>query len=300
MTDRCQAQVGGEASGDPRITAVVLTYNRANEILRTLHRLQSLPERPAVVVVDNGSEDGTAEAVSRSFPEVDLIRFGHNIGAAARNSGILFARTPYVALCDDDTWWESGSLRQAADLLDRYPRVAVLTAKVLIGPEGREDPTSLEMAHSPLQAGEPLPGTPLLGFLAGASVIRRSAVLNVGGFEPRLFIGGEEALVAMDLAAAGWHMAYVPDLIVHHHPSIVRDSARRRHLLLRNAIWVAWLRRPFSSAIRLTFRLLKRTLPTSERISMLTATLAELPWIVRRRKVVPPDVESEIQKLEAA
>jgi GT2 family glycosyltransferase len=300
MTDRYQAQKGGGVGPDPRVTAVVLTYNRADEILRTLHRLRSLPERPAIVVVDNGSEDGTAEAVSRSFPGIDLIRFGHNIGAAARNSGILFARTPYVALCDDDTWWEAGSLRQAAELLDRYPRVAVLTARVLVGPEGREDPTSSAMAHSPLRTGEPLPGTPLLGFLAGASVIRRSAVLSVGGFEPRLFIGGEEALVAMDLAATGWHMAYVPDLIVHHHPSSQRDSARRRRLLLRNAIWVAWLRRPFSTALRLTFRLFKRTLPTSERISMLTDTLAELPWIVRDRKVLPPHVESEIQKLEAA
>ncbi|HEU4684764.1 MAG TPA: glycosyltransferase [Nitrospira sp.] len=288
---------------DPRVTVVVLTYNRAREIERTLRRLSSLPERPALIVVDNGSQDGTAEAVARTCPEADLIRFSHNIGAAARNAGILLARTPYVALSDDDTWWEEGSLKHAADLLDAYPRVAVLTARVLVGPEEREDPTCLEMAHSPLHPDMHLPGSPILGFLAGASVVRRSALLDVGGFEPRLFIGGEESLVAMDLAAAGWQMVYVHDLIVHHYPSSARDHSRRRRLLLRNAIWIAWLRRPFSSAVKQTLRLVNTHAsesPEPTRASMLREALAGLPWIIRRRRVVPQTVEAKIRRLEAA
>jgi GT2 family glycosyltransferase len=284
---------------DARITAVVLTHNRVGGALQTLDRLSALPERPPLIVVDNGSQDGTAEAVARSFPQVKLVRLNRNIGAAARNAGIRAADSPYLALCDDDTWWEAGSLSRAADLLDRHPRLAVITAKVLVGVEKREDPTSREMASSPLRPATGV-GTPILGFLAGASVIRRSAFLEVGGFEPRLFMGGEEALVAIDLASAGWQMAYVESLIVHHHPSPQRDASLRRQLLLRNAVWVAWLRRPVVSAARQSLRLIRARSSDLPLFSTLGQIIGGLFWILRRRKVVPAEVESQIQQLEAA
>ena len=72
-----------------------------------------------------------------------------------------------------------------------------------------------------------MPEPLVLGFLAGASVVRRHAVLDVGGFEPRFFLGGEEQLLAIDLRAAGWCLAYVDDVVVHHHPSPRRDIGRR-------------------------------------------------------------------------
>ena len=71
----------------------------------------------------------------------------------------------------------------------------------------------------PLPARGPLPGKPLLGFLAGALVVRRTAFLEAGGFDPRFFIGGEEQLLAIELAVRGWTLCYVPQLVVHHHPS---------------------------------------------------------------------------------
>lgn len=53
---------------DPRIAIVVLTRNRREELRRTLERLVSLPRRYAIIVVDNGSEDGSADAIEREFP----------------------------------------------------------------------------------------------------------------------------------------------------------------------------------------------------------------------------------------
>jgi GT2 family glycosyltransferase len=61
---------------------------------------------------------------------------------------------------------------------------------------------------------------PPLGFLAGASVVRRSAFLAVSGFEPRFFFGGEEAMVVAELAAAGWALAYVNEVVIYHYPSL--------------------------------------------------------------------------------
>src|SRR3954470_6230389 len=168
--------VGRKSMSAPetRITAVMITHNRKGEMLRSLDKLCSLPEAVAVILVDNGASDGSAEAVARSLPQVQIIRSPVNLGAAARNLGVAQAKTAYVALCDDDTWWESGCLSKAADLLDVYPRVAVLTARLLNGPEEVEDPICRVLESSPLRRNEPLPGYPLLGFLAGASVVRRN------------------------------------------------------------------------------------------------------------------------------
>ena len=81
---------------------MVITRDRAGELLRSLEHLTTLESRPRVVVVDNGSSDGTVAAVRRAFPEVDVIALTHNRGAAARNVGVATVTTPYVAFADDD------------------------------------------------------------------------------------------------------------------------------------------------------------------------------------------------------
>src|SRR4051794_18327920 len=233
---------------DPRVGVVVLTYNRVDQTTETIERLQALDEQPSIVVVDNASQDGTPAILRARFPEVDVISLDQNMGAAGRNFGVAASDRRYVALCDDDTWWESGALRYAANVMDDYPDLAVLTARVLVGEECRLDPTCAAMARSPVRATSPLPGPALLGFLAGASIIRRSAFLEVGGFEPALFLGAEESLLGIDLVQAGWTMAYLDNLVVHHHPSPLRDNDRRRRLLARNTLLITWLRRPLLHA----------------------------------------------------
>src|SRR3954453_693586 len=96
------------ADADPRVAAVMITYNRCAEVLRSLEHLTRLPEQPRIVLVDNGSTDGTADAVRRQFPQIEVLDAGSNLGAAGRTLGVRRVDTPYVALCDDDTWWDSG------------------------------------------------------------------------------------------------------------------------------------------------------------------------------------------------
>jgi GT2 family glycosyltransferase len=288
-------------SADARVGVSILTYNRLDEVSRTVERMLALPEQPAIVVVDNGSTDGTHAALSRRFPEVRVLTMPGNLGAAARNAGVTALDVPYVALCDDDTWWEPGSLRRAADLLDRHPRLAVLTARVLVGPENRIDPTCREMANSPITVTSPLPGPALVGFLAGASMVRRSAFLGVGGFEPRFFIGGEEELLTLDLLSAGWEVSYVDEVVVYHHPSEVsRDTTRRRITLTRNHLWVAWMRYPWAWVLRATTRatLAARVDPTVR--AGFGAALRGLPWVLARRKVVPADVQRRLRQVASA
>ena len=195
-----------------RVSVVMLTCNRREEVLCSLANLRASREHVPVHLVDNGCRDGTADAVRASFPEVHIVSLPRNVGAAGRNAGVRAAATPYVAFCDDDTWWAPGSLARAAAVLDACPRLAAVTARVLVGAEEREDDTSRRMAASPLPNELGLPGTQVLGLMAGACMMRREAYLQSGGYEPRLFIGGEELLLALDLMAAGWAMAYVPEV----------------------------------------------------------------------------------------
>jgi GT2 family glycosyltransferase len=284
---------------DPRIAIVMITHNRRGEVLRSLEHLLALPERPPIVLVDNGSTDGTAAAVAERFPRVELLDAGGNLGAAGRTLGVRRVAAPYVALCDDDTWWEPGCLSRAADLFDAHPRLAVLTARVLVGPEAREDPVCVELEKSPLPRAPGMPGPALLGFLAGASVVRRSAFLEAGGFPAHAFLGGEEELLAVDLAARGWWLCYVHELIVYHHPSPCRDVATRRANLVRNGLWFAWLRRPLGSALRRTWQA-ARALPSDATARRgFAAAVAGLPWVLPQRRVVPRAVERGLRLLES-
>jgi GT2 family glycosyltransferase len=274
-----------------KVSVVVLTHNRAAELERTLQRLLQLPEQPPLVVVDNASRDDTVRTVLQRFPQVRLVRLAENLGAAGRNAGVAEVTTPYVAFCDDDTWWAPGALQRAARLLDAHPQVAALAARVLVEPQQQEDPTCALMARSPLPA-EGLPGPALIGFMAGAVVMRTEAFRAVGGYEPRLFIGGEERLMGLDLAARGWHMAYVPELVVHHQPSALREPGVRRMLVLRNELWIAWMRLPLRSALHETQRTLRGLMQLGRMPQVLWWALQGLPWALRRRQVVPQAVES--------
>ena len=284
---------------DPRVSVVVIRHDRCAELLRTLDRLAALPEQPRVVVVDNASSDGTAEAVRTSHPGVLLLEPGENLGAVGRNLGVAATTTPYTAFCDDDTWYDPGALSLAADLLDAHPRLAVVTGSIVVEPRGELDAICEEMAQSPLHRPDGLPGHPLLSFLAGVSVVRREAFEQAGGFSARLWLGGEEELLASDLARAGWHMAYVPDVGAHHHASRLRDAHLRRRHGIRNTLWFTWLRRPLPSAVRRTVRLVRRLPRDRVTAGGLLDALRGAPWVVRERAVVPPHAEDGYRALEA-
>lgn len=282
---------------DTRVGVVVITHNRRTELDRTLRLLRALPEAPPVVVVDNGSSDGTAEAVRRDHPWVTLLESRRNLGAVGRNLGVQLLDTPYVAFCDDDTWWDPGSLTAAADTLDAHPDVAVLTARIVVEPAGTEDPIVAELRDSPVQGRPGLPGPALGSFLAGASVVRRSAFVGVGGFHPRLWLGGEEELLAADLAAVGWELCYLPTATVHHQASTARDTTKRLRDGVRNTLWFTWLRRPLPAALRRTAVVLGQ-LRSRPALAGVLAAVRGAPWVLTERRVLPAHAEARFQALE--
>lgn len=281
------------------VTAVIATRNRRPELCATLGRLSALPERPGIIVVDNGSRDGTAEEVRRAFPHVELITLRRNLGACARNVGVRRAGTPYVALSDDDSWWEPGALSKAVAVLEASPGTGIVAAATMVGPESTPDPVNALMADSPLSRGS-LPGPRVLGFLGCAAVARRQAYLAAGGYSRLLFIGGEEELLAYDLAARGWAISYRANIVAHHWPSPVRDARRRRKQEMRNRTLVAWLRRPLWRAAGDTVRLARAAVRDPVAGRALTETMLKLPAAVLQRRRLPARVEADIRLLEGS
>jgi GT2 family glycosyltransferase len=293
------AQAGSARNGmEHRVTVVVATRDRRDSLVRILEQLLSIPERPRIVVVDNASSDGTLASVRSRFPEVDVIALEENLGAAARTVGVRAAETPFVAFADNDSWWEPGALTLAADALEGYSRVALVAARVLLEPDGREEPTCAFMEESPLRANELLPGKPVLGFVACGAVVRRSAYLEVGGFHARLHFGGEEQLLALDLARRGWKLVYLPTVVARHEPSPLRDESWRFQRQARNALWFAWLRRALTAALAATWKALRAGRHDAAVRSALVEALRALPWILRERDPVGPELERQLQLLD--
>ncbi|WP_230928259.1 glycosyltransferase family 2 protein [Dietzia aurantiaca] len=285
---------------DSRVSVVMITWNRREEALLALERLRTLPERPEVFVVDNGSTDGTAAAVAGRHPWARLIASPTNLGAVGRTLGVDSARTPYIAFCDDDTWWEPGSLRAGADALDAHPGLGVVTARIVVEPGGEVDPIVAELENSPVVGPEWLPGPALGSFLAGASIIRRAAYREVGGFHERLWLGGEEELMAADLASAGWELCYLEDLLVHHQASVLRDPHLRRRHGIRNTLWFTWLRRPLRAALRRTRDVLASAPRDRVTVAGVCDAVRGLPWVLRERRPLSPSVEARFRALEAS
>jgi GT2 family glycosyltransferase len=278
---------------------VIATHNRSATLRETLEQAYELPERPRVVLVDNASGDETERIWKPFANRVLYLKLRRNVGALARTIGAREAHTPYVAFCDDDCCWTAGSLERAVERFKRYPGVAVLNGRVLVGDALMPDPACQAMGAA--QCDPALPGKPIVYFMAGASVMRTAPFLDAGGYHARYFIGAEESLLSLDLAARGWALWYCDDLIVRHRPSLLnRDPDARRRLVLRNRLWTVLLRRSASSALRMLARYLRTA--TSDRIvrAALAEAIAALPWIVRERRTIPRDLEQRVEALDSA
>jgi len=192
------------------VSFILLTHNRREPLLRTLAILRDQePQEQSseVIVVDNGSDDATAQAVGRAAPWATLIRREENAGAAARNDGITAARGRYLVFLDDDSWPLPGTVAAAVRYLDAHRSCALVGGQVRLR-DGEEDAAAMPVI---------LP--------ACAWIARRSALQEVGGFSSDLFIRAEEYDVIFRLLAAGHEVNRFEDLCFHHDKTASGRSA---------------------------------------------------------------------------
>jgi GT2 family glycosyltransferase len=173
----------------------------------------------------------------------------------------------------------------------------LLNARILVKQQAYLDPISVEMASSPLPETAGIPGPVLLSFMGGACLVRAAAYLQVGGYDPEFFLGGEEETLAFKMARAGWQMRYFPDLVMHHYPSVA-NAPRLRAFGMRNTLWNAWIHRRFRSAVRYTVFILADTPKNQDWVKGVVMTIKGIPWVLRRRDPLPPDLDAALTVLE--
>ena len=238
--------------------------------------------------------------VRKHHPDVHVIALQRNAAAAARNIGVEHLDVPYVAFADDDSWWAKEALPKAVSLFDSHPTIGLLAARVQVGPDRGLDPACVEMASSPLFTHSTLPGPRVLVFIACGAVVRRSAFLEVGGFDERFGVGGEEALFSLDLTSAGWSLCYVNDIVAHHHPSTSRDPHRRRRVVTRNALWTSWLRHPARELLKQTSAALAASARDPAARQGVFDAVGGLPWVLKERRSLSSPVRSDVRTLSGA
>ncbi|MBS1890521.1 MAG: mycofactocin biosynthesis glycosyltransferase MftF [Actinobacteria bacterium] len=206
----------GDGSDDPEVTAIVPVLD-GGEALGKLVR--TLAAEGPVIVVDDGSGDGSAERAAAAGARV--LRHGRPRGpAAARNAGLAAAGTEIVAFLDADCLVAPGWRRGLAGLLAADPSNALVAPRVRATP-GASALARYERLAPPLDLG---PHAGLVGpsrrvsYLPAAALLgRRDVLLDLGGFDETLRFGEDVDLVWRALAA-GHRVRYAPSREVSHRP----------------------------------------------------------------------------------
>ena len=231
--------IGSSARGSetqPDVSVVVVNWNTAHMLQRCLASLEA--ERGTagleVIVVDNGSTDGSQGLVLKTFPQVQLIANKENKGfSIANNQGVAASTGRYVFLLNSDTEVEAGSLRALIEYGDANPSAGIIGPQLLnfdgsLQPSGRRFPTPLSTVAT-LFGVERLMGRPSYGTrcsysmpavvdeVSGAAmVVRREAIEKVGGLDESFAWGYEDVDLCRRVQQAGWRVHYFPGAKIKH------------------------------------------------------------------------------------
>jgi N-acetylglucosaminyl-diphospho-decaprenol L-rhamnosyltransferase len=197
--------------GKLRPTVYIPNFNGGERLARALASLRVQTRAVDVVVVDNGSADGSSQRVREEFPEVGLLELGRNLGfGPALNRAIAERPGDPILLLNNDAECEP---RFAEAMLEAAGSGAEMVAGVLLKEEapGTIDSAGV-VADRTLMGFDHLHGEPVaalagaadpLGPTGGAALYRREAFEAVGGFDERIFLYYEDLDLALRLAAAG-------------------------------------------------------------------------------------------------
>jgi GT2 family glycosyltransferase len=211
----------------PAVSIVIPSWNGRRWLPGCLAAIARQRLAPAeVIVVDNGSTDGSLEFLRAEHPHVRLLELGRNTGFAhAANRGVNAARAELVALVNTDVVLAEDWLAQMSQALLEHPKAAAVACKML----SLHDPSRVYDAGDVLrrdgaceQRGRFMaddgrwdsPGE-VFGACAGAALYRRAAVLALAGFDERYFAYLEDVDLALRLRLAGWSCRYEPVVALH-------------------------------------------------------------------------------------
>jgi hypothetical protein len=289
---------------------VIVSWNTRDLTLRCLAALGAAARglRLETIVVDNGSTDGTPEAIRAQFSAVRLVEPGRNLGfSGGNNAGLALAGGRFLCLLNPDTEARPGALAALVAFLEAHPEIGAAGPR-LLNPDGSEQavgfrfPTLAQVFLDFFPLGGRFADSRLNGrypraprdrpfpidFPLGACIVaRRAAVEATGPLDEGYFMYSEEVDWCRRMQAAGWPSWCVPTAeVVHHGGQSVGQRPARMYVELhrsRARYYARYHRRAFVLAARLLTRIamLKETLVTWRAYRRGIVTHAE--WRARTR-----------------
>ncbi len=233
---------------------VIVNYESGAALLQCVEDWRA-DEATDVVIVDNGSTDGSVERVRFRYPDLEVVVPGRNLGyGAAANRGVAATTTPLVVVCNPDLEVRAGTLSRLSAALVGHPRRALVGPLIRTStgdryPSARRFPSLIDAGgHALLGIFAPdnrftrsyqrneldgAIGDPVeVDWVSGACfVVRRSAFEQVGGFDEAYFMYAEDVDLCWRLRQSGWSAAYVPTAEVTHRQGVSTDHHPYRMIL---------------------------------------------------------------------
>lgn len=222
------------------VSAIVVNHRRRELLEPCLDSLRTALDDSGepweLIVVDNGSDDGSAELVGDRYPEAKLVALGCNVGfAAGVNHGLARSRGEWVLLLNNDATLASGAVALLLAAGRTSPDVGSVAAQMrfadrpgVINSAGIEV-DRLGIAYDRLLGETPGSGdghpTEVFGASAGAALYRKEMLERIGGFDGSFFVFLEDVDVAWRARMAGWRCLYEPRAIAYHHHSATAGHA---------------------------------------------------------------------------
>ncbi len=263
-----------------------------------------------VILVDNGSTDGSPAYVRESFPEVRLVELGENRGfTGACNAGLQVAAGGYIVLLNNDTEADAGWLAALASAFSRHPRAGILASKLLLfdrrdhfhaaGDYYRLDGIPGNRGVWEQDTGQYDREEPVFGACAAAAAYRREMVDQIGFLDEDFYFSCEDVDLAWRANLAGWRVVYVPRAVVYHKLKATGGSVTGSYYDGRNFLYLIWknypgplLRRHWRLLLRAQLRITReavrawRGAAARARLRGQLAGLLGLPRMWRKRRLI--------------
>lgn len=231
-----------DADTAPRVSILIVSYNTCAETLACLAslRTQTAGFPHEVILIDNASPDGSADAIARAFPEVHLIASQDNLGfARANNVAARAAKSDLILLLNPDTIILDRAIERLCAFAATHPSAMIWGSRTLFG-DGTLDPTGcfarmtpwslfcrvtglssafprLAVFNGEAYAGWQRDSVREIDIIAGCYLlITRDLWQRLGGFDPVFFMYGEEADLCLRAAAVGARPLHTPDAPIIH------------------------------------------------------------------------------------
>lgn len=255
----------------PAISVVIPNWNGRDSLGDCLDSLQLQTLKPHIIVVENGSIDGSLEFVRENYPDVELVINKKNLGfAGGVNSGIrrAFERSDdFVALLNNDAVADKNWLKYLYDAVATTDSVGIATCKFMSIDHEHLDSTgdiySVWGLPFPRGRGEAVSdkydnSLDVFGGSGGASIYRVAALREIGLFDEDFFAYYEDVDISFRTQLYGWKVKYAPKAIAYHQIGATSGKIKgfTTHQTIKNLPLVVWKNVP----ARLLWRVLPRFL----------------------------------------